>query len=136
MGRGTTEMRDAAIVGPPVPAIADPHRVRQVVRNLVANATRHGATPIRVEVGWEGDSAYLRVVDHGEGVVPELAESVFEPYVRARGSESQPGSVGLGLTISRRLARLMGGDVTYHRRDGQTWFVLTLPRSAPQHLAA
>ncbi|HEX9977111.1 MAG TPA: ATP-binding protein, partial [Acidimicrobiia bacterium] len=118
------------------PAIADPARVRQVLRNLVVNAHRYGGDSIRVEVGRAVEAAYARVVDDGPGVSPDLSERIFEPYVRTWDSPSQPASVGLGLTISRRLARLMGGDVTYCHSGGETTFELTVPVATPGRAAA
>jgi signal transduction histidine kinase len=130
------DSRPIDLVGDPIPAIADPNRVRQVLRNLVVNARRYGGDSIRVEVGRDGGAAYVRVVDDGPGVSPALCDQMFEPYVRTRGSLSQPASVGLGLTISRRLARLMGGEITYRRSGGETTFELTVPLAAPGRVAA
>ena len=54
-------------------------------------------------------------------------ERIFEPYQRAHDRYGQPASVGIGLTISRYLARLMGGDLTYSYVDGWSTFEFTLP---------
>ena len=134
--RATRSTHFVQLVGGPTPAIADPARVRQVLRNLVVNAHRYGGDSIRVEVGSSDGSAYVRVIDDGPGVSADLGDRIFEPYVRTWGSPSQPASVGLGLTISRRLARLMGGDVTYHRAGGETTFEMTLPVVASGKVAA
>jgi signal transduction histidine kinase len=69
--------------------------------------------------------AVVRVVDHGPGVARPDRERIFQPYARA-GSVDIPGSIGLGLPVSRRLARLMGGDLVYVD-DGPTTFELRLP---------
>ena len=66
-------------------------------------------------------------MDNGQGVAPWEQEAIFEPYHQAASVEGTPGSIGLGLPVSRRLARLMGGDLRYHRRDGHSVFELTLP---------
>jgi signal transduction histidine kinase len=60
--------------------------------------------------------------------VPEDARGrIFEPYASAHGSDAPSGSIGLGLAVSRELARLMGGDLTYRYEDGRSVFELTLP---------
>ena len=59
-----------------------------------------------------------------------MREKVFEPYETAHRSTGVTGSMGLGLTVSRELARLMGGDLQYLRIDGETIFRLVLPAPA------
>lgn len=120
------------VVGPTTPAWADPNRVRQIVRNLLTNALRYGAEPIRVHLGQEGERVMVSVRDSGEGVPEDLAETIFEPYGRAHDSRGRPGSVGLGLTVSRTLARLMGGDLVYRRESGMSVFELSLPAHPPE----
>ncbi|MFQ5517361.1 MAG: hypothetical protein ACE5E8_07285, partial [Acidimicrobiia bacterium] len=58
------------------------------------------------------------------------------PYQRAHDPGTQPGSVGLGLTISRRLARKMGGDLVYQWGNGESKFTLTVPLAAAKALAS
>jgi PAS domain S-box-containing protein len=111
-------------------AQADPHRVRQVVRNLLTNAHRYGGSNITVTV-IGGPVAKVQVQDNGPGIPDEHSAPIFEPYYRAHELITQPTSVGLGLTVSRKLARLMGGDLTYRRHDNKTVFELTLPLWAP-----
>ena len=134
--RAVREAASIEVVGESTVAIADPDRVRQVLRNLVVNAHRYGSGSIRVEVARDMVAAYVRVIDNGPGVEIEQVERIFEPYVRTRESLSQPASVGLGLTISRRLARLMGGDVIYRRAGGETTFELSVPIEASTEVAA
>ncbi len=134
--RAVREATSIEVVGESTLAIADPDRVRQVLRNLVVNAHRYGGGSIRVEVARDVVAAYVRVIDNGPGVDIEQVERIFEPYVRTQESMSQPASVGLGLTISRRLARLMGGDVTYRRAGGKTTFELSVPIATPTEVAA
>ncbi len=111
----------------PVFAWADQVRVRQIVRNLATNALRYGGD--RIAVGWEraGESVEVVVRDNGAGVPEEERESIFAPYRRASIGRRSEASVGLGLSIARRLARLMGGDLTYRRVEGWSEFVLRLP---------
>ncbi len=107
-------------------ARGDARRIRQILRNLVTNALRYGGQEIVVRVGSDGSVGWVEVVDSGAGLPPEDRERIFEPYQRAGSGESRSGSVGLGLSVSRQLARLMGGDLTY-RVDGGSIFRLELP---------
>jgi len=106
---------------------ADPGRFRQIIRNLITNARRHGGAHLRIELTTRPGGSLVAVLDDGEGIPPALQEQVFQPYARAHEAGTQPASVGLGLSIARELARLMGGDVN-HTRDGDwTRFELLLP---------
>lgn len=113
-----------------VEVLADPLRVRQIIRNLVSNAHRYGGSETWIEVAACGGEVMISVCDDGSGVPPTHAESIFEPYRSAHDQRLQPGSVGLGLALSRKLARLMDGDLVYERRqDDTTAFNLTLRRA-------
>jgi len=116
---------------PSLVAWADTLRTRQIVRNLLTNAQRYGGSRVRVEVSSKANLAVLVVSDDGPGVKGIDAEHIFDPYYRSQSSaDSKPESVGLGLAVARQLARMMGGDLIYRRRNGWTRFELTLP-SAP-----
>lgn len=115
------------ITGESEQGIGDPGRVRQIVRNLVSNAQRYGGDTIRVELSAENGSAMLRICDDGSGVPEETRDRIFEPYASAHGSDAPSGSIGLGLAVSRELARLMDGDLTYRYQDGESVFELSLP---------
>jgi signal transduction histidine kinase len=108
-------------------AWADPVRFRQVLRNLISNARRYGGASITVEVERRGDVVAVAVVDDGPGVPEDRELAIFEAYERGHANLTQPGSVGLGLTVSRQLARMMDGDLTFERRDSMTRFELTVP---------
>jgi signal transduction histidine kinase len=110
-------------IEPRVIAWADPVRVRQIVKNLVTNAVRYGGDEKRVVVSTSNGVVSIEVRDSGEPLDPDFVARMFEPYERA---VSQGQSVGLGLTVARTLARLMGGDVTYEHVEEAT-FRLTLP---------
>ena len=110
----------------PAVAFADPARVRQIVRNLVANAINPGGPNIDVGLESASDQVRVLVADDGPGLAPGDDRRVFDAFQRGRAGGG-PGSVGLGLTISRHLAREMGGDLAYRREDGVSTFVLTLP---------
>ncbi|MGA9596690.1 MAG: HAMP domain-containing sensor histidine kinase [Acidimicrobiia bacterium] len=106
---------------------ADSGRVRQILRNLLVNAKRYGTEPIRVVVFGTDDGVWVEVRDGGERIADEEAGRVFERYYRARQTPGMTTSAGLGLTVSRELARAMGGELTY-RHDGESVFTLELPR--------
>jgi signal transduction histidine kinase len=115
--------------GDPVGAVGDPARVRQILRNLITNALRYGGDRVHVIVTGADGFASVQVRDSGPGVPPESRDSIFEPYQRGHNVAGVTASLGLGLTISRQLARLMGGDLTYERLVDETVFELTIPRS-------
>ncbi|MDH3307094.1 MAG: PAS domain-containing sensor histidine kinase [Acidimicrobiia bacterium] len=109
-------------------AWADPERVRQILRNLVTNAYRYGGSNIKLVLANSGDAARVSVVDDGSGVAVADAERIWEPYVSgSRSKVTTTDSIGLGLAVSRHLADLMGGSLTYQREDGSTTFELALP---------
>ena len=114
-----------------VVALADQVRLRQVLRNLLSNAVRYGGKSIAISVHPDGARAHIRVADDGPGVPTGEEETIFLPYRRAANTPRHKSSVGLGLWISRRLAKAMGGDLTYSRVGGQTVFELTLPVYTP-----
>lgn len=108
--------------------LADPMRLRQVIRNLVTNAERYGRPPIAVHVAADNGVVRFEVSDAGPPIPAEDRDRIFEPYETAHGNNSVTGSVGLGLALCRTLARRMGGDITY-RHDGRSVFSLQLPQS-------
>jgi len=111
---------------------ADVTRLRQIIRNLLQNAVRHGGPNIRVDTMVEGSTVHLTVRDDGPPISPADCERIFEPYTRvSRPGSTSPLGVGIGLYVSRLLARLMGGDLVCTRDEGLTEFRLTLPSHAP-----
>ncbi len=114
--------------GVTVPATGEFRRVLQILLNLVGNAisyTSDGST-VRIEVTSEGDRARAVVIDDGPGIPEGKVDSVFEKFERlGRGGD---GGSGLGLYISRRLARAMGGELTLESATGEgARFTLELP---------
>lgn len=115
--------------------ISDPTRLRQILLNLLGNAvkfTKAGFVEARVRVLEVDGKPRLKieVEDSGEGMTADQAASLFTPFVQGDASVTRShGGTGLGLTISRRLARLMGGEVSLdYSQPGQgTRFVLELP---------
>lgn len=137
VGRLLTGMPSAAgvaleVTGDKPIALGDGVRVRQIMRNLLSNAERYGGPRVAVRVQGDGDRACVSVRDDGPPLGDETAAQVFDRYYRHRGELGQPGSVGIGLTISRDLARLMGGDLTYRHEAGWTIFELSLPTALSQ----
>jgi PAS domain S-box-containing protein len=112
---------------------ADRERATQILLNLLTNAvkfTSEGVITVDVEVT-EGD-IFIRVRDTGPGIAADRMASIFDPFVQA-GRFGQPHreGVGLGLAISRELARAMGGDLTAVSALGQgSTFTVRLPRAA------
>lgn len=116
--------------------LADPVRVRQVVRNLASDALRYGGDDIRVDFELVGQQAVLTVSDNGPGIPESEREQIFLPYHIAHSPGSQPSSVGLGLTVSRQLAGLMGGSLTYRHEAGSSVFEIRLPSASDSDEAA
>ena len=116
---------------------ADPDRARQVLQNLVSNAVKF--TPpggrIAVRAAARGDTVRITVRDTGVGVAPEKLEFIFEPFVQLdRDLASPREGAGLGLAISRDLARAMSGDITARSIPGRgSTFTLALPRARHIH---
>jgi signal transduction histidine kinase len=115
---------------------ADPGRIRQILINLVMNAVKYspeGTGRIVLSYAMTRHDIIIQVADNGPGIPPEMLEAVFEPFVQlAKGLTKRHGGVGLGLAISRDMARTMNGDVTVDSTFGfGSRFTLTLPRSAP-----
>jgi signal transduction histidine kinase len=108
---------------------ADPNRVRQIVRNLVSNAIKHGGPTVNVYLEGDGDRAVLTVSDDGEPMEPEVEQRMFDRFVHDGEETLLTGSVGLGLSIARSLARTMGGDIRFVRAAGWTNFEVSLPRA-------
>ena len=114
----------------PAQAMGDPLRLRQILLNLLTNAikfTDRGAVGIRVAL--EGGRVVVRVTDSGIGIREEDLAMLFEPFRQADPSITRRfGGSGLGLSISRRLAQLMGGDIHARSEFGRsTVFELSLP---------
>jgi PAS domain S-box-containing protein len=110
---------------------ADEEKTRQILINLVSNAIkftpRGGAISIHCDD--DGDVVRLRVKDTGRGIAFEKLEAIFEPFVQVNKQFTRDEGVGLGLAISRDLARMMRGDLTAESTPTEgSMFTLTLPR--------
>jgi signal transduction histidine kinase len=103
-------------------------RILQIMVNLVGNAVRYSpaGSMVWIRIEREGDLAALIVADQGKGIEKADQERIFGKFERV--DQNEPGGTGLGLYISRRLARAMGGDITVDSAPGMgARFVLTLP---------
>jgi PAS domain S-box-containing protein len=112
---------------------ADRERTTQILTNLLTNAVKFTDAG-SISIGWHADDRAVRidVRDTGRGIPADKLASVFEPFVQAgRSAEEQQQGIGLGLAISRELARAMGGELTVESAvaKGST-FMLRLPRAA------
>lgn len=113
----------------PAAVQADEQRLRQILINLLANAikfTDRGQVALRIKYGSE--VAVFEISDTGIGIAPEDIERIFEPFERGsvprRGAS---GGVGLGLTITKLLSKVMGGDLTVRSEVGKgTTFTLKI----------
>jgi PAS domain S-box-containing protein len=116
-------------VDPAVPDAlrGDAARVRQIVLNLASNAVKYTESgEARIHAGVAGQRLRITVSDTGAGIAPEDMQRLFEPWTRAH-TRAWAGN-GLGLSIARRLARAMGGDVTVRSKLGEgSAFTLELP---------
>jgi signal transduction histidine kinase/CheY-like chemotaxis protein/HAMP domain-containing protein len=129
----------------PATIVTDSHRLRQVLKNLLANAFRFTASgDITVHFGqstksWDRDHdgrlaraaavLAISVTDTGIGIKPEQQKMIFEAFAQADGTTArQYGGTGLGLSISRDLVRLLGGEITVASEPGQgSTFTVYLP---------
>jgi PAS domain S-box-containing protein len=106
--------------------IGDGVRLERVITNLLTNAYRYGGnlvvvTAARVDRG----EVVLRVSDDGDGVPPDLADTIFEPFVRGKTAGAVGGS-GIGLAICRRIMDALGGSIWYGVHDGRPTFSIRL----------
>ncbi|MBW3572888.1 MAG: HAMP domain-containing histidine kinase, partial [Gemmatimonadetes bacterium] len=111
----------------PIPVHTDPARVRQVLGNLLSNAVKYTPPPGRITVRAEqadggarrpGTWAVVHVTDTGPGIPPEHRETIFDEFTRLHDATQIQGH-GLGLAISRRVARLLGGDLDVAGEPGE-----------------
>jgi two-component system, OmpR family, sensor kinase len=120
--------------GEPVIVYADTERLRQVIDNLIGNATQHTPpqSPVTVSVTSTPETGEIIVADNGPGMTPEQAAHIFERFYRTDGARSRArGGTGLGLSIAASLAAAHGGDITVDTKPGQgAAFHVRLPLAA------
>ena len=105
------------------PVETDPHKLKQIIINLVGNAlkfTEQGSVTVRVDAERDGTPFAIRVIDTGIGIPRERLEGIFEAFQQADGSTTRRfGGTGLGLAISRSMCQLMGYDLTVDSEVGK-----------------
>jgi signal transduction histidine kinase len=135
------DVRYSCLLGEQVEVKADPERTQQILLNLLTNAIKFTDSGGSVSVSSvaSDETVRLSVTDTGRGIEREKLGRIFEPFVqvdRHLTNVSQQG-VGLGLAISRDLARRMGGDITAESEVGRgSTFTLSLPRAGGTHGAS
>ncbi|MEA2001571.1 MAG: HAMP domain-containing sensor histidine kinase, partial [Actinomycetota bacterium] len=111
----------------PQSVYADTTRLRQILRNLLENASKYGGANIELRSWQDQGRVHICVSDDGNGIDEWDVDRIFEPYERSDSASELPSGVGIGLFVSRLLARLMGGDLECVREGGWTRFQLWLP---------
>jgi len=115
----------------PLDIRTDPRKVRQVLVNLLSNAVKftdaEGAVSLRAHR--DGDTLELTISDTGIGIEPDHLDRIFDPFWQVEQKATRrAGGTGLGLSVSRRLARLLGGDVLVTSEPGKgSSFTVLLP---------
>jgi signal transduction histidine kinase len=117
--------------------LSDKKRVMQILLNLLSNAakfTENGSVTLNAKSSNEDDSEYIifDVIDTGTGIPADKIDKIFDEYSQVKSSKSPKSSkfasTGLGLNISRKLARIMGGDITVTSKYGEgSTFTVKLP---------
>ena len=110
--------------------VGDATRIRQILYNLISNALKFTDTgEVRVSASRTGSGLRIVVRDTGVGIAAEALAQLFDPFVQADASTTRRyGGTGLGLTICRDLARLMGGSISVESRPGEgSAFTVDLP---------
>ncbi|WP_309129554.1 HAMP domain-containing sensor histidine kinase [Microbacterium sp.] len=138
-----TEATDAPVRTPPI-VLGEDNKVRQVVTNLLGNARRFSPedSPIEIIVGADRRRGVgtIAVVDHGEGIPPQIREHIFERFWRADTSRArETGGAGLGLAIVASIIESLHGSVRVEESPGGgATFIVSLPlapaKATPEHL--
>jgi two-component system sensor histidine kinase MtrB len=105
----------------------DSRRIDIVVANLVGNALRHGAPPVRVELSAEPGFSVITVVDHGPGISPEDRQAIFRRFYKVDTARGRSEGSGLGLSLAVENVHLHGGTIGVDQVDGRTIFTVRLP---------
>jgi signal transduction histidine kinase len=120
--------------GPDHAVLADPERLRQILLNLLSNAIKFTERGGRIEIGWREQNGRVEVsvTDTGIGIPADRLGIIFEPFLQVDGDLTRVRQgAGLGLAISRDLARGMGGEIRVASEPGEgSTFVLSLPGAA------
>jgi signal transduction histidine kinase len=113
----------------------DSERLEQILINLLGNAVKFTPEGGRVSMACRdarSDFAYVDVTDTGVGIPAAKLDEIFDPFVQGENHGARREGVGLGLAISRKLARAMGGDITVESVEGKgSTFSVAIPRATP-----
>lgn len=110
----------------------DPLRFRQIIRNLVSNALRHGGPNNLVSGRYERGIYTVEVRDDGHGIPASLEERLFSRFIHQGDEPLLTGSVGLGLAIAQLLTVRTDGTISYRREHNETVFAVSFPLAAEQ----
>ncbi len=124
------------LVQPEVEVFADPHRLMQMLTNLIDNAIKFNRDEGTVSISFKQDDRdRILVEDTGEGIPTHHLDRLFERFYRVdRARSRELGGTGLGLAIVKHLARSHGGEVSVQSRFGEgTQFTIELPRQLGAH---
>lgn len=117
-----------AVTGEAALVQGDPRLLTRMVRNLMQNALRHGAPPVKADVRRAGGYVELSVRDHGSGIPANERERVFEPFYRPAGRGEAAGGWGLGLSLVRQIAGRHGATARQETpAGGGARFVIRFP---------
>ena len=110
--------------------------LRRLLDNLLSNALQYNpaGTTLYFALALQGDQVRLTVADNGVGIAPELADTLFEPFVTGNAARTPGGGTGLGMAIVKKAAELHGGSIRLVRPPHNGWhteFELLLPQSYP-----
>jgi two-component system OmpR family sensor kinase len=138
-----TEVQDVPVRTPPI-VLGEENKVRQVIANLLGNARRFSPEDSPIEIVVDADrvrgTASIAIVDHGEGIPPQIREQIFERFWRADTSRArETGGSGLGLAIVASIVKALHGSVTVTESPGGgATFTVSFPlapaRATPEHL--
>jgi len=118
---------------------SDERYARRIIQNLMENALKYAGTdaPVEVRIERERDGYAIRVCDRGPGIAPDDQERIFDRFYRAPSRSAGSSGLGLGLFLSRRLSRRLGGTLSVKSTLGEgSEFTLWLPLEAPDALPA
>ena len=126
---------DAELGDADLQLMADPLRLQQLLRNLLANAIRFSPEGGRIELSARLDGAHsirVEVADRGPGIPPDELEGIFEAFVQSSATKNAAGGTGLGLAICRRIAKAHGGRIWAANREGGGAVITLVLPAAPR----